>query len=63
MLRESDDEGLGRIVVFGVGGVTSAEGVRRMRRAGAGVVGCATALGKYGVGIFKELAEGLENEQ
>ena len=62
MLRESDDEALGRIVVIGVGGVMTAAGVRRMRRAGAGVVGCATALGKHGVGVFEELAQGLENE-
>ena len=63
LLRESDDVGLSRIVVIGVGGVTTAGGVRRMRRAGAGVVACATALGKHGVGIFEELAGGLVNEE
>jgi dihydroorotate dehydrogenase (fumarate) len=49
------------IAVVGVGGVVGPEGVRRMRAAGASVVGCASALGWDGVGVFEKLAEGLKS--
>jgi dihydroorotate dehydrogenase (fumarate) len=44
------------IKVIGVGGVTSPEAVNRMRKVGASVVGCATLLGKEGVGAFERLS-------
>jgi len=53
------------IKIVGVGGVTSPEAVGRMRKAGADVVGCATLLGKEGVGAFERLSmrlgQDLEN--
>lgn len=45
------------IKIIGVGGVTSPKAAKRMFRAGASVVACATALGKEGVAIFKRLQE------
>ncbi|KIJ45099.1 hypothetical protein M422DRAFT_167156 [Sphaerobolus stellatus SS14] len=59
LLSEHPDPSLQRIVLIGIGGVSSKEAVKRMRRVGASVVECATALGIHGVGIFKELNEGL----
>ncbi|KAK7039216.1 dihydroorotate dehydrogenase [Paramarasmius palmivorus] len=43
------------IAVIGVGGVTDRQGVRRMQKAGATVVGCATMLGIHGVKAFEIL--------
>lgn len=43
------------IRVLGVGGVTSPAAAKRMFKAGAAAVECATALGKEGVGIFERL--------
>ncbi|KAI1140342.1 dihydroorotate dehydrogenase [Hypoxylon sp. FL0543] len=45
--------------VVGVGGVEDAAGYRRMRDVGAAAVGVGTALGRNGVGVFGEIAEGL----
>lgn len=45
------------IKIIGVGGVTSPKAAKRMFKAGASVVACATALGKEGVAIFKRLQE------
>ena len=42
--------------IIGVGGVTTPGAVDRMRRAGASVVGCATLLGREGVGAFEILS-------
>lgn len=42
--------------IIGVGGVTTSDAVDRMRRAGASVVGCATLLGREGVGAFEKLS-------
>ncbi|KAI3608700.1 dihydroorotate oxidase [Moniliophthora roreri] len=42
--------------LIGVGGVTNQEGVKRMQKAGAVVVGCATMLGIHGVKAFQILS-------
>ncbi|KAJ6495398.1 hypothetical protein C8R45DRAFT_987222 [Mycena sanguinolenta] len=54
-LLEAEDpvSGLKNLVIFGIGGVTSAEAAVRMRKAGASVVGSATLFGKEGVHAFK----------
>ncbi len=62
--RMLDEAGLGgegssRVKIVGVGGVLDAEGYRRMRAAGAEVVGLATGLGVKGVGVFEEVEKGL----
>ncbi|KAG8220151.1 hypothetical protein J3R82DRAFT_1178 [Butyriboletus roseoflavus] len=57
LLAESADPALREIVIIGAGGVTSREGVARMHRAGAKVVGSATLLGKLGVAAFERLAQ------
>jgi len=56
MLSSHKDNAVRAIKIIGVGGVTSREGVRRMRDVGAFVVGCATLLGKEGVAGFKRLS-------
>lgn len=48
------------IKIIGVGGVTTPDAVDRMRRAGASVVGCATLLGREGVGAFEILSGSIE---
>ncbi|KAK0739925.1 hypothetical protein B0T21DRAFT_400906 [Apiosordaria backusii] len=55
-------EKLSHITVIGIGGVEDEKGYRRMRAAGAGVVGVGTALGVKGVGVFKGIEEGLKGE-
>ncbi|KAI0144066.1 dihydroorotate dehydrogenase [Hypoxylon sp. NC0597] len=45
--------------IIGVGGVEDASGYRRMRDVGAAAVGVGTALGRKGVGVFKEIEDGL----
>ncbi|KAI2639011.1 dihydroorotate dehydrogenase [Hypomontagnella submonticulosa] len=45
--------------IIGVGGVEDADGYRRMRDVGAYAVGVGTALGRKGVGVFKEIEDGL----
>ncbi|KDQ54918.1 hypothetical protein JAAARDRAFT_209114 [Jaapia argillacea MUCL 33604] len=52
---------LKEIVVIGVGGVRDEEGVRRMRKVGARVVGCASAFGMEGVAVFGRLVGGLDD--
>ncbi|KAG1908511.1 uncharacterized protein F5891DRAFT_17193 [Suillus fuscotomentosus] len=59
LLAESDDPAMREIVIIGAGGVTSPEAVRRMNRAGARIVGCATLLGKEGVRAFEILSGNL----
>jgi dihydroorotate dehydrogenase (fumarate) len=49
------------VKVIGVGGVTSPEALDRMQKVGASVVGCATLLGKEGVGAFKKLSAGRQD--
>ncbi|KAF1989504.1 FMN-linked oxidoreductase [Aulographum hederae CBS 113979] len=47
------------MMIIGVGGVSDAEGFRRMRAVGAGAVEVASALGAKGVTIFDEIKDGL----
>lgn len=46
------------VLVIGVGGVEDKGGVDRMRAVGAGAVACASALGRFGVGVFERMAKG-----
>jgi len=55
LLKTHYDSAIRRIVIIGIGGVTSAGAVARMQQAGACVVGCATFLGQRGVKAFKNL--------
>lgn len=55
LLDASGDEGLKGISIIGVGGVADAQGVERMRLAGASAVACASALGREGVEVFAKL--------
>jgi dihydroorotate dehydrogenase (fumarate) len=48
-----------RVAIIGVGGVSDAEGYRRMRAAGADAVALATGLGLKGVEVFGEVERGL----
>lgn len=48
---------LSAIKLIGIGGVTSKEAARRMRDAGADVVGCATLYGREGVKAFEILSK------
>ncbi|KAL0942439.1 dihydroorotate dehydrogenase [Colletotrichum truncatum] len=48
------------IKVIGVGGVSDADGFRRMKSVGAYAVGVGTALGREGVQVFEKIATGLE---
>ncbi|KAF8917571.1 hypothetical protein CPB85DRAFT_1476523 [Mucidula mucida] len=54
--RPKEYDGLERIVIIGVGGVTTKQAVARMTKAGAEVVGAATLLGKEGVRAFEILS-------
>lgn len=58
--KQSPKASLRHIRIIGVGGVTTAAAVDRMRRAGASVIGCATLLGREGVGAFKKLSGKME---
>lgn len=53
LLHKPDSGPMKDITIIGVGGVTSKEAAERMKKAGAGVVGCATLLGKEGVRAFE----------
>ncbi|KAK4229662.1 hypothetical protein QBC38DRAFT_508089 [Podospora fimiseda] len=55
-------ENLGHITVIGVGGVTDADGYRRMKGVGAGVVGVGTGLGVKGLKVFEEIEKSLEGK-
>lgn len=57
-----DRSELRHIQIIGVGGVADAAGYRRMRAAGASVVGVGTALGLRGVGIFDDIEDGLDGK-
>ncbi|KAF8557377.1 FMN-linked oxidoreductase [Imleria badia] len=61
LLAASEDSALRQIVVIGAGGITSAEAVARMHRAGAKVVGSATLLGKLGVAAFERLSKSVDS--
>lgn len=60
---QSPKASLRHIRIIGVGGVATAAAVDRMRRAGASVVGCATLLGREGVGAFENLSGKLEGDR
>lgn len=57
MLDEHEDTQ--DILIIGVGGVEDQDGFSRMRKVGAEAVGLATALGRYGVGVFEKIAKGI----
>ena len=62
-LRRMLDEGraeLGHIQIIGIGGVLDGAGYRRMRAAGAHIVGVGTGLGLKGLKIFDEIENDLE---
>jgi dihydroorotate dehydrogenase (fumarate) len=46
------------VTIIGVGGVCDWGGFERMRKAGAGAVAVATALGREGVGVFEKILTG-----
>ncbi|KAK1543364.1 dihydroorotate dehydrogenase [Colletotrichum paranaense] len=48
------------IKVIGVGGVSDADGFRRMKSVGAYAVAVGTALGREGIEVFEKIAAGLE---
>jgi len=60
MLDASEHLDVRSISIIGIGGVSDAAGVRRMRTVGAEAVGVGTAFGREGVGIFGKITEGLE---
>ncbi|KAK3996740.1 hypothetical protein QBC44DRAFT_355455 [Cladorrhinum sp. PSN332] len=59
-LLDERKEKLGHITVIGVGGVTDADGYKRMKGVGAGAVGVGTGLGVKGLKVFEEIEKGLE---
>lgn len=54
-LESHEDEAVRNVKVIGVGGVADKQGVERMKKVGATVVGCATLLGREGVEGFEKL--------
>ncbi|KAL2152650.1 hypothetical protein VTH82DRAFT_5834 [Thermothelomyces myriococcoides] len=60
MLDEREEKLRRHMRVVGVGGVCDAAGYKRMRAAGADIVGLATGLGLHGVGVFGEIERGLK---
>ena len=56
LLESHVDEAMRGIQLIGVGGVVDKQGVERMKKVGAAVVGCATLLGRDGVKGFEKLA-------
>ena len=57
LLNAHPDPAVSRIVIIGAGGVSSPEGLERMKKAGAKVVACATLLGRVGIKGFEYLSE------
>jgi dihydroorotate dehydrogenase (fumarate) len=62
MLDASPCEELKRIAIIGIGGVSDANGFRRMRKVGAIAVGVGTALGREGLEVFRKISGGLSVE-
>lgn len=56
LLGSYEDKAIREIKLIGVGGVVDKQGVQRMKKVGAAVVGCATLLGREGVKGFEKLA-------
>ncbi|KAL2874352.1 dihydroorotate dehydrogenase [Colletotrichum sp. CLE4] len=50
------------IKVIGVGGVSDADGFRRMKSVGAYAVAVGTALGREGIEVFEKIATGLQKQ-
>ena len=49
------------VLIIGVGGVEDKGGYERMRKVGAEAVAVATALGRFGVGVFGKIMKGEED--
>ncbi|KAI0044368.1 FMN-linked oxidoreductase [Auriscalpium vulgare] len=62
LLDASEDEAVRAIAIVGVGGVTTREAHKRMRRAGAAVVELATLLAREGVKAFETVSIVHEND-
>lgn len=60
--RELDAAGLRDVDIIGVGGVSDADGYRRMRAAGARYVAIASGLGRHGVDVFAQIEKGLDGK-
>jgi len=63
LLESHEDQAIQGIKLIGVGGVVDKEGVERMKKVGAAIVGCATLLGREGVKGFEKLAESVCQDQ
>ncbi|KAK0635867.1 hypothetical protein B0T17DRAFT_470087, partial [Bombardia bombarda] len=59
ILLEENREPLGHIQIIGIGGVSDADGYRRMRTVGAEVVGVGTGLLQKGLEVFGEIENGV----
>jgi dihydroorotate dehydrogenase (fumarate) len=46
------------ILIIGVGGVEDKAGFDRMIAVGAGAVACASAMGRFGIGVFEKISKG-----
>jgi dihydroorotate dehydrogenase (fumarate) len=62
MLDASEHSQLRRISVIGIGGVSDADGFRRMKSVGATAVGVGTALGREGIPVFEKITSGLSKD-
>ncbi|KAL3952991.1 hypothetical protein ACCO45_012934 [Purpureocillium lilacinum] len=60
LFDESDE--LRHLDIIGVGGVIDGDGYRRMKRAGAAVVGLATGLGSRGVAVFDAIERDINSQ-
>ena len=56
LLDESEDTK--GVLIIGVGGVEDKGGFERMLAVGAGAVACASAMGRFGVGVFEKITKG-----
>ncbi|KAF8887740.1 hypothetical protein BD779DRAFT_1440530 [Infundibulicybe gibba] len=56
LIANSPDPEIRKIKIIGVGGVTLPAAAKRMKRAGAAVVGCATLFGQEGIKAFEILS-------
>lgn len=57
------EHGLAQIALIGVGGVADVAGYRRMRRAGADLVGIATGMLREGKAVFQKIAQALAEHE
>jgi dihydroorotate dehydrogenase (fumarate) len=63
LLDNSPYEDVRGIQIIGIGGVSDADGWRRMRAVGACAVGVGTALGREGKEVFQKIAKGVGAEE